>query len=349
MTAELSQAAPGGASLAVSAADRPEFSVIITCYYEEQSIREFHSRLTTAMQRTGRSFEIVMVNDGSTDRTFEKLCAIFNEDVHVSAVVDLFCNTGQVCAMSAGIAHGRGEHFVFMDSDLQLDPEELPLLLESFDSGYDIVSGCRAQRRDAISRRISSLVANWIMRRVSGHSLTDFGCTFKIYDGRLVRAFDFGPYRPWRTAYVFAHAQNVKEIPITHRARKYGKSGWTFRKLSEFLMDHAVGMSKRPFQLISAACMLVGAALALRIALSYIVDFSVLPTITPGFQLNTLLVGFLLTLGVLTLIGEYVIRNFGILQNDPIYVVRTRFQKAPTPADSVVSSVASAGPRVPRA
>ena len=103
--------------------DRPEFSVIITCYYEEQSILEFHERLTKALQSLGRTFEIVMVNDGSTDATFERLKSIFEKDAHVTTIVDLFRNTGQPCAMAAGIAHARGKDFIFMDSDLQLDPD----------------------------------------------------------------------------------------------------------------------------------------------------------------------------------------------------------------------------------
>jgi len=319
----------------------PEFSVIITCYYEEQSIDEFHQRLTSAMQATNRRFEIVMVNDGSTDNTFAKLCEIYNRDPWVTTIVDLFRNVGQISAMSAGIAHSRGEHFVFMDSDLQLDPEELPRLLASFDAGNDIVSGYRQHRKDPWIRKLSSFIANMIMRKVSGHSLRDFGCTFKVYDGRLVRAFGFGPKRAWRTAYVFALAQYVEEVPITHHARKYGKSGWTFRKLSMFLMDHLVGISKRPFQIISALCVLTGAMLALRLATAYFFDFTILPKVTLGFLLNVLLLNLLLTLGVLTMVGEYVIRNFTILLDDPAYVVRSLFQKYPTPSSDTVSPTAT--------
>ena len=110
-------------------ADAPEISVIITCYFEESSIDEFHAKLSAALQATGRSYEIVFVNDGSTDGTFAKLKAIFQRDPHVCCVMDLFKNFGQRAAMAAGLCETRGRALLFMDSDLQLDPGELPKLL----------------------------------------------------------------------------------------------------------------------------------------------------------------------------------------------------------------------------
>ena len=158
----------------------PEFSIIVTSYFEEQSIDEFYSRLSRAMESTGRTYEIVMVNDGSTDATFEHLRKLFDAHSHVTTIIDRFRNFGQQSAMTAGLTHARGRAFVFIDSDLQLDPEELPLLITEFDKGFDIVSGCRKDRRDSFLRTIPSKLANSVMRRrVAGHKLTDFGCTFQ--------------------------------------------------------------------------------------------------------------------------------------------------------------------------
>ncbi|MHC4292218.1 MAG: glycosyltransferase family 2 protein, partial [Planctomycetota bacterium] len=226
----------------------PEFSVIITSYYEERSIEEFHARLSKSLEGFGRSYEIVMVNDGSTDETFNKLKDIYDKDPNVMTIIDLFRNSGQLAAMTAGISHAQGEHFIFMDSDLQLDPEELPILIQEFDKGYDVVSGCRKDRKDSVARKISSKLANLIVKKISGHSITDFGCTFKVYNGKLIRAFELGPHKLFQTAYIYSRAQKVKEVPITHHARKYGKSGWTFKKLFSFHMDNVVGVSRRPFQ-----------------------------------------------------------------------------------------------------
>ena len=110
-----------------------EFSVIIACYYEEKSIETFYQRLSDTLKSLNRSYEIIFVNDGSTDKTFEKLTAIFHKDPNVSAVIDLFKNAGQPRAYTAGIVQAKGRAMVFIDSDLQLDPEELPRLVDKYD------------------------------------------------------------------------------------------------------------------------------------------------------------------------------------------------------------------------
>jgi glycosyltransferase involved in cell wall biosynthesis len=300
----------------------PDFSIVTTCYYEEQSIDEFYSRLRKAAESLGRSYEMVMVNDGSTDGTFARLKSFYDTDPNVTAVIDLYRNAGQVNAMTAGLTHTRGKAIVFIDSDLQLDPEELPLLVEEFDKGYDIVSGYRKNRRDPLRRRIPSMLANLVMRRVARHKLRDFGCTFKIYDARLVRAFELGPFKPWVTAYIFARARSCKEIPITHHPRKYGKSGWTLRKLVSFYMDHLVGLSERPFQWMSALCLAFAFLFVVRIGFAWAVPVTVLPEVTTGMILNAVALSLLVTLAVLSAIGEYVMRSFLMTQKYPAYVVR---------------------------
>jgi glycosyltransferase involved in cell wall biosynthesis len=307
----------------------PDFSIVISCYYEEQSIDEFYARLRQAAESLGRSYEIVFVNDGSTDGTFAKLKAFFDRDPRVTTVIDLYRNAGQVNGMTAGLTHARGKAIVFMDSDLQLDPEDLPLLVGEYDKGYDIVSGHRKDRKDSLMRKIPSKLANLVMRRVARHKLSDFGCTYKIYDGRLVRAFEFGPFKPWRTAYVFSRAQRCAEIPVSHHERKYGESGWTFRKLFGFYMDHLVGISERPFQLMSLICLAFAALFLMRIALAWAVPISILPEVTTGVILNAIALSVLLILSVLAAIGEYVMRNFLMTQRYPGYIIREIHQKDP--------------------
>lgn len=307
----------------------PDFSIVTTCYYEEQSIDEFYSRLRKAAESLGRPYEMVMVNDGSTDGTFARLKSFYDTDPNVTTVIDLYRNAGQVNAMTAGLTHTRGKAIVFIDSDLQLDPEELPLLVEEFDKGYDIVSGYRKNRRDPLLRRIPSMLANVVMRRVARHNLRDFGCTFKIYDARLVRAFELGPFKPWVTAYIFSRARSCKEIPITHHPRKYGKSGWTFRKLVSFYMDHLVGLSERPFQWMSALCLAFAFLFLVRIGLAWAVPVTVLPEVTQGMILNAIALSLLVTLAVLSAVGEYVMRSFLMAQKYPAYVVREIHQDPP--------------------
>lgn len=304
-----------------------EFSVIICCYYEEQSIEEFYTRLDSALKNCGRSYEIIMVNDGSKDKTFDKLKDIYAKDSNVTTIINLFRNSGQLAAMTAGINQARGKHYIFIDSDLQLDPEELPVLLKEFDSGYDVVSGYRKIRIDSILRRVASKLANLIVKKVSGHTITDFGCTFKVYNGKLIRAFELGPHKLFQTAYIYSRAQTVKEVPITHHVRKYGKSGWTFKKLFSFHMDNVVGLSRRPFQWLSATCLFFAFLFFLRVLLSWVLPFSILKEITPGLILNVLIFILLCLLAVLAAVGEYVIRNFIYLQKYPFYIIREMFQK----------------------
>jgi glycosyltransferase involved in cell wall biosynthesis len=310
----------------------PEFSIIVTCHYEEQSIDEFYTRLKASAESLGRSYEIVMVNDGSTDGTFEKLKGFFDRDACVTTVIDLYRNAGQVNGITAGLTHARGKAMVFIDSDLQLDPEELPLLVQEFDKGFDIVSGWRKDRQDSFLRRIPSKLANIVMRKVARHDISDFGCTYKIYDAKLVRAFEFGPFKPWRTAYVFARAQRCVEVPVSHHPRRFGESGWTFRGLFGVYMDHLVGISERPFQLMSLVCFAFAALFALRISLAWVVPVSILPEVTTGVILNALALSLLVLLSVLAAIGEYVMRNFLMSQRYPGYVIREIHEKGPESA-----------------
>ncbi|GAG18126.1 unnamed protein product, partial [marine sediment metagenome] len=198
-----------------------------------------------------------------------------------------------------------------------------------FDEGHDIVSGYRKDRKGSFLRRIPSTLANVVMRRVARHKLTDFGCTYKIYDAKLVRAFEFGPFKPWRTAYVFSRAQRCKEVPVSHHERKYGESGWTYRRLFGFFMDHLVGISERPFQLMSLACLAFAALLAARIALAWTVPIQILPVVTTGILLNAIAISLLVVLSVLAAIGEYVMRNFLMMQRYPGYIIREIHQKEP--------------------
>jgi len=305
----------------------PEFSVIISCYYEENSIEEFHGRLSRTLESLKRSYEIIFINDGSTDKTFEKLKMIFDKDAHVTTIIDLFKNAGQAMAVTAGISYARGKGFVLMDSDLQLDPEELPLLVSEFDKGFDVVSGYRKDRKDSIFRIIPSKIANMIMRKVSESDFTDFGCTFKIINAKLIQGFDLGPYKPLHLPNLIAKTQRCVEVPVTHNPRKYGKSGWTFKKLFAYNMDNIVCLSERPFQILSFLCILVALLFFLRIALSRIFNFSILSEVTRGLLLNTIIISLLVVISILCLIGEFVIRNFVVLQKYPSYIIREILQK----------------------
>jgi glycosyltransferase involved in cell wall biosynthesis len=304
-----------------------EFSVIITCFFEEESIEIFHKRLSNTLKTLGRSYEIIFINDGSTDGTFEKLRRIFDSDNHVTAVIDLFKNTGQTNAKTPGIMIAKGKALVAMDSDLQLDPEELPRLISVYDKGYDVVSGFREKRKDSLFRKLPSKIANVIMRKASGSKLQDFGCTFKIYDMRLVHAFEFGPFKPWRVVPVIAQAARIADVPVSHHSRPFHKSGWTFKKLFAYNMENIVNLSERPFQMLGVLCLGIVLLGLLRLFLEFIFPISLLPIVTPGLILNVVVIGFLFTFAILAAIGEFSIRNFVKLQNAPAFIIREIYER----------------------
>ncbi len=310
-----------------------EFSVVVSCYHEENSIDEFHERLARTLEASGRSHEMIFVNDGSSDATFSKLEKIFERDGHVTAVIDLMKNSGQSNAKTPGLMIASGRSVVLLDSDLQLDPEELPKLIERRDEGFDLVSGYRHDRRDSLVRTIPSKLANFIMRRASKSTLRDFGCTFKIYDSRLIQAFEFDQFKPWRPMPVIAMAQQIAEVPVSHHRRRYGTSGWTFRKLFAYNMENLVNLSDKPFQLFGAMSMGLALLFLLRLGAEYFLDFSVLKRVTTGLILNMMVVGFLTVLAVLSMIGEFVVRNFGMLQRRPTFAIRTIRRREPVDLD----------------
>jgi undecaprenyl-phosphate 4-deoxy-4-formamido-L-arabinose transferase len=304
-----------------------DLSVIITCYFEEQSIDVFYERLSNTLKSLDRSYEIIFINDGSTDRTFEKLRRIFDSDKRVTAVIDLFKNTGQANAKTPGIMIAKGKAMVAIDSDLQLDPEELPRLVSEYDKGYDMVTGYRKKRNDTLFRKLPSKLANVVMRKASGTKLRDFGCTFKIYDMRLVHGFEFGPFKPWKSVPVIAQAGRIAEVPVSHHPRPFRKSGWTFRKLFAYNMENLVNLSERPFQILGVLCLGIALAGILRLAAEMIFPISILPIVTPGLLLNVIVIGFLAILAELAAIGEFVIRNFVKLQNSPAFIIREIYER----------------------
>lgn len=309
------------------AADRPDFSAVVTCYFEERSIDEFFGRLDAAMKSLGRSYEIIMVNDGSTDDTWPKLKAIWENNPQVRVVMDFFGNAGQQAAVTACLCEARGDAVILMDSDLQLFPEEIPLLVEQYDRGFDVVSGYRKERRDSFWRIAPSKLANVIMRRSSRSNLRDFGCTFKIFNARLPRAFELGPYHLFSVVDTIAKTARCKDVPVSHSARKYGKSGWTVAKLWKYNMDNIVSLSERPFQGLAITCLALALLFVLRVLAGFVTPFFFLSTVSNGLLLNAIALSILINIGLICMVGEFTIRNFLISRRVPLYIIREKLER----------------------
>jgi len=233
-----------------------EFSAVITCYQEADSIREFHGRLRGTLERLGRSFEIVYVNDGSTDATLQVLWEIYASDPGVESLIDLAGNYGPAAAVAAGCVAARGRHFIFLDSDLQLDPEELPLLMGEFDKGVDLVNGVRHRRRDHWLRRNVSRMFNACLRWISGARVADLGCTFKVVRGTLIRSLVTGPQQALNPVHLAATARSCSDVPVSHHPRRYGTSGWSLSMLLTFAAGTIVGLY-RPKRSAGPACYVI--------------------------------------------------------------------------------------------
>lgn len=307
--------------------ERPEISALITCYYEEKTIDEFYGKLSAALEKTGRSYEIIFVNDGSTDKTFEHLKAIYDRDPHVHCVMDLFRNAGQTAAVTAAIEAARGDIILSLDSDLQLDPGELPILLAEYDKGNDVVSGYRKDRKDSLLRQWPSVLANKIMRKASGTKFRDFGCTFKLYNAKVIRAFAYGPLNIFNPVTVISKCLRCVEVPVSHAPRKFGKSGWTFRKLWDYQMEQMVMVSEKPFQYLGTIAIILAGLFALRVLAGLVIPGKIMSEVTTGLLLNVLMIVFLVLLGCLCMIGEFSIRSFLSSRRVPKYIVRERYMR----------------------
>jgi glycosyltransferase involved in cell wall biosynthesis len=203
----------------------PRYSIVVPLHNEQENVTDLYDRLKAIMEANGESFELVLVDDGSTDRSFPLLREIAAVDSRVT-VVKLRRNFGQTSALAAGFDHARGDYIIAMDGDLQHDPADIPLFLEKISEGYDIVSGWRKHRMDNLwMRRIPSHCANWLMAVLSGVPIHDFGTTFKAYRREILEQVPlYGELHRFIPALASWHGASICEVPIRNVNRERGAS-----------------------------------------------------------------------------------------------------------------------------
>ena len=215
----------------------PRLSVIVLVYNELENIAPLHEELMGVLDALDTSYELLYIDDGSRDGSTERLGQLANRDRHVR-VVSFRRNFGQTAAVQAGIDHSRGEILIFLDGDMQNDPHDIPRLLEKIDEGYDVVSGWRKDRQDDAVRVLPSKIANWIIARVTGVLLNDFGCTLKAYRRDVIQDVKlYGEMHRFIPVYASWVGARITELPVNHRPRTYGRSKYSLARTSRVLLD----------------------------------------------------------------------------------------------------------------
>ena len=330
------------------------YSLVVPFFNEQENIPPLYLKLTEVMDAVGEPYELVFVDDGSRDNTYKVLEDIYEHDHRVN-LVRLRRNFGQTAALKAGFDFARGEVVISMDGDQQHDPEEIPKFIEKINEGYDLVSGWRVARRDHwLTRRIPSRVANWMMAKLSGIPVHDFGTTFKAYRREIIQEIQlYGELHRFIPALAGSTGARIAEVPIVNLKRQSGKShygiGRTVRVfldllIVKFLLDY----STRPLQLFGLVGMAgTGSGAAICLFLAFKKLYFRTPLLTQHGPL--LLLGIALIVSGLQfvsmgLLGEMMARTYHESQNKPIYTLREVKSHRKELGDSAESARPSGNP-----
>ncbi|HZO50000.1 MAG TPA: glycosyltransferase family 2 protein [Gaiellaceae bacterium] len=313
-TAAAAERAPGDAS-------RPHVSVVVTLFNEAETVDELVRRSVAALDGLHRPYELVVVDDGSTDGTFAALERLHAADPRVRAV-RLKRNFGQHPAMHAGIVRARGEVVVTMDGDLQNPPEDIPRLVEAVEAGWDVASGRRAVREDTWGRTLPSRLINGMLRRFTGVPIADFGCAFNAYRrGALEPMLGAIGRQKFTKALVLSAGASVVEVDVGHAPRR-GASRYSPLRLTRVALHVLAGFWPQPIQwagvLLGVVCTLAALALG-AYGIAYWIDEANFPG--PLFAGT----GILVVLGVqgfiLALVGEHLVRIQRVVEDRPLYTI----------------------------
>ncbi len=305
-----------------------EISIVIPLYNEEENVQLLFDELKAVMEKLGKTYEILMVDDGSKDKTLEVLTKIAEADSTV-VVMRFRRNFGQTAALSAGIERARGQVIIPMDGDLQNDPADIPKLLEKMNEGYECVSGWRKERKDKGARVLPSKVANNLISRLSGVHIHDYGCTMKAYRRDVIEGVRlYGEMHRFVPIYAHWQGARVTEMVTNHRERRFGKSKYGFERIFKVVLDLMVvkflfSYLSKPiyvfggFGMAAIAVSLLAAMVAVYWKIAGIRDFVSTPL--PLFAgiagiagIQSILVG---------LLAEVVVRTYYESQNKRPYVI----------------------------
>lgn len=306
-----------------------DLSIVIPLFNEEENVKALFHGLIDVLREIDRSYEVIMVDDGSTDHTFSILRRLHGEDEKLK-IIKFRRNFGQTAAMSAGFDYAKGKVIITMDGDLQNDPRDIPLLLAKIDEGYDLVSGWRKNRKDGLLfRKVPSYLANKIISMTTNIKLHDYGCTLKAYKKEVIENINlYGEMHRFIPALASWMGIKVAEIPVVHHPRVYGKTKYGLSRTIRVILDlisikFLLSYSTRPIQVfggLGLGSMFLGTLsglLSISLKLARGQDITGNPLLLIAVFL--FLAGIqLITMGLL---GEIIIRVYHESQSKPIYVI----------------------------
>ena len=321
----------------------PDISVVIPLYNEAENLPELYREFTETLQAGGRPYELILVDDGSTDGTFGILEDLHRQDPRVR-VVQLRRNFGQTAAFAAGFDQATGALIVTSDGDLQNDPRDIPAMVEQLDGGYDIVCGWRRDRKDTwLTRRLPSMIANWLISVTTGVHLHDYGCSLKVFRAEVVRSLRlYGEMHRFIPAIASEQGVRVGEMVVNHRARRFGRSKYGLSRTVRVLFDlvtvkFLLSYSTRPLQVFGPIGLLLG--LAGSVVTGYLGYIRLFRGQAIGDR-PLLLLGILMVfsgiqLVTLGLLAELQARTYHESQGKAIYTLRTVLGTPRTPESTV--------------
>jgi glycosyltransferase involved in cell wall biosynthesis len=313
----------------------PELSIVIPVHNESPNINRLYAELTGALDAQGRSFEVIVIDDGSTDDTFEELARLQGRDPRLR-VIRFRRNFGQTAAFAAGFAYARGRLVVTMDGDNQNDPADIPRMAALADEGYDIVCGWRKDRKDSfVTRRIPSMIANSLISWATGVELHDYGCSLKVFRTEVVKPLRlYGEMHRFLPAIASQIGVRIAEVVVNHRPREAGSSKYGLSRTIRVVLDlvtvkFLLSYSTRPLQifgLVGLGAASLGALITLYLMYVRLIEQQPIAQRTPLLLVGVLLLFIGVQLVTFGLLAELLARTYYESQNKPVYVIREILQ-----------------------
>jgi glycosyltransferase involved in cell wall biosynthesis len=308
-------------------------SLVVPVFNEQDNLHLLFDAVYATMNSLGRAWEIVLVDDGSQDKSLSILREYAEKDPEHVRVVAFRRNYGQTAAIAAGLDYSSGEIIVLLDADMQNDPSDIPMMLAKLDEGYDLVSGWRKNRKDnAFTRNFPSMIANWVISRVTGVHLHDYGCTLKAYRRDVLEGFRlYGEMHRFIPVYASSVGAHITEVTVNHHPRKFGRTKYGLERTAKVILDlftvkFLVSYSSKPIYIFggTGGLLMIISAIIMGYLMVRRLFFLVAVTGSPLFQTSVMffILGFQSLL--MGLIAELLVRTYHESQRKPTYTIRTR-------------------------